>query len=202
MSNEFSHLPPKPGQMQINQKQGSLALEIDKQTEIQGIGMGVLKDGTPFLNQRGLARLCGIENAHIGTISSQWNETEQKPRIRAIKDLLFSRGITVDSPPPCPDRRGEANVCLPGRRPNVASVVLAQKLGDLFRRYNSKITRHSLDSARADNRPYQIDGGPFFEFAEAVLKPLQVYLRANRLTGDQQHRAPDRFGTTAPERFP
>jgi hypothetical protein len=52
MSNEFSRLPPKPGQMQINQKQGSLALEIDQQTEIQGIGMGVLKDGTPFLNQR------------------------------------------------------------------------------------------------------------------------------------------------------
>jgi hypothetical protein len=98
MSNEFSRLPPKPGQMQINQKQGSLALEIDKQTEIQGIGMGVLKDGTPFLNQRGLARLCGIENAHIGTISSQWNDVEQKPRIRAIKDLLSSRGITVESP--------------------------------------------------------------------------------------------------------
>jgi hypothetical protein len=53
MSNEIRRLPPKPGQMQINQKQGSLALEIDKQTEIQGIGMGVLKDGTPFLNQRG-----------------------------------------------------------------------------------------------------------------------------------------------------
>jgi hypothetical protein len=91
-------LPPKPGQMQINRKQGSSALEIDKQTEIQGIGMGVLKDGTPFLNQRGLARLAGIENAHIGTISSQWNDVEQKPRIRAIKDLLSSRGITVDSP--------------------------------------------------------------------------------------------------------
>src|ERR1700749_681086 len=88
MSNEFRRLPAKPGQMQINQKQGSLALEIDKQTEIQGIGMGVLRDGTPFLNQRGLARLCGIENAHIGTISSQWNDVEQKPRIRAIKDLL------------------------------------------------------------------------------------------------------------------
>jgi hypothetical protein len=84
--------------MQINQKQGSLALEIDKQTEIQGIGMGVLKDGTPFLNQRGLARLAGIENAHIGTISSQSNDAEQKPRIRAIKELLASRGITVESP--------------------------------------------------------------------------------------------------------
>src|SRR4051812_44532260 len=98
MSNEFSRLPPKPGQMQINQRQGSLALEIDRQTEIQGIGMGVLKDGTPFLNQRGLARLCGVENAHIGTISTQWYETEQKPRIKAIKDLLLSRGLSYGNP--------------------------------------------------------------------------------------------------------
>jgi hypothetical protein len=71
MSNEISRLPAKPGQLEINQKQGRLDLEIEKQTEIQGIGMGVLKDGTPFLNQRGVARLCGVENAHIGTISSQ-----------------------------------------------------------------------------------------------------------------------------------
>jgi hypothetical protein len=98
MSPEIKHLPPKPGQLEINRKQGRLNFEIEKQKEIQGIGMGVLKDGTPFLNQRGLARLCGVENAHIGTISSQWNENDQKPRIRAIKDILSSRGLTVDAP--------------------------------------------------------------------------------------------------------
>ena len=59
-----------------------------------------------------------------------------------------------------------------GRPIGFAVVVLARKLGDLFRRYSPKITRHSLDSS-----PHQIDGGPFFEFAEAVLKPLQAYLR-------------------------
>jgi hypothetical protein len=98
MSPEIKHLPAKPAQMEINQKQGRLNFEIEKQTEIQGIGMGVLKDGTPFLNQRGLARLCGVENAHIGTISSQWNEHDQKPRIKAIKDLLLSRGLSIDIP--------------------------------------------------------------------------------------------------------
>ncbi|MEA2879664.1 MAG: hypothetical protein QOF14_4860 [Hyphomicrobiales bacterium] len=98
MSKEIRRLPAKPGQLEINKKQGQLRFEIDKQTEIQGIGMGVLKDGTPFLNQRGLARLCGVENAHIGTISTQWYETDQKPRIKAIKDLLLSRGLTYENP--------------------------------------------------------------------------------------------------------
>jgi hypothetical protein len=98
MSHEISRLPAKPGQMKINGKQGRLKLEIEKQTEIQGIGMGVLKDGTPFLNQRGLARLCGVENAHIGTISTQWNEADQKPRINAIKELLNSRGVSIEAP--------------------------------------------------------------------------------------------------------
>lgn len=96
MSLEIKKLPRKPGQLEIDQSQGRL-FEIDKQTEIQGIGMGVLKDGTPFLNQRGLARLCGVENAHIGTISGQWNETDQKPRVKAIKDLLSSRGLNFAS---------------------------------------------------------------------------------------------------------
>ena len=40
-------------------------LFIDKQKEIDGIGMGVLSDGTAFLSGRGLARLCGISNPRI-----------------------------------------------------------------------------------------------------------------------------------------
>ena len=60
--------------------------------------MGVLSDGTPFLTQRGLARLCGVQNAHIGTISTDWLEPAQKPRISAIKDLLLKHGVRVARP--------------------------------------------------------------------------------------------------------
>jgi Recombinase len=42
--------------------------------------------------------LCGVENAHIGTISTQWNEADQKPRIKAIKELLNSRGVSIEAP--------------------------------------------------------------------------------------------------------
>src|SRR5690348_17265251 len=43
-----------------NPKQGTLDLGIAKQIEIDGVGMGVLSDGTAFLTGRGLARLCGV----------------------------------------------------------------------------------------------------------------------------------------------
>ncbi len=60
--------------------------------------MGVLSDGTPFLTQRGLARLCGVMNAHIGTISADWNDDNQKARISTIKDLLARHGEHYEMP--------------------------------------------------------------------------------------------------------
>lgn len=83
---------------EISPDQGNLNLQVEKETEVQGIGMGVLRDGTPFLNQRGLAALCGVKNAHIGTLDKDWNEENQKPRITTIKDLLAKRGPIPSSP--------------------------------------------------------------------------------------------------------
>src|SRR5580704_16810080 len=83
----INRLPPKSSQKEIT-SQADLDLRIDKRTEIRGVEMGVLSDGTPFLTQRGLARLCGVQNAHIGTISSAWSESAQQPRISKVKDLL------------------------------------------------------------------------------------------------------------------
>ena len=97
MSIGIKKLPAKRPQKEINSDQGSLPLKIAKEAEIQGIGMGVLTDGTPFLNQRGLASLCGVMNAHIGTISSDWNEPNQKARITKIKDLLAKHGEAFSS---------------------------------------------------------------------------------------------------------
>jgi len=42
--------------------------------------------------------MCGVQNAHIGTIGTEWDEPVQKPRIIAIKKILESRGITVAAP--------------------------------------------------------------------------------------------------------
>lgn len=94
-ANRIKVLAPKFGSKEITPSQGVLQLGIERENDVNGIGMGVLSDGTPYLNQRGLAALCGVQNAHIGTISSQWNEPDQKPRIKAIKAILDRAGYTA-----------------------------------------------------------------------------------------------------------
>ncbi len=93
--NRISVLAPKGGSKEITPFQEILPLGIEKEEDFGGIGMGVLSDGTPYLNQRGLAALCGVQNAHIGTISAQWSEAEQKPRIAAIRAILAKSGATI-----------------------------------------------------------------------------------------------------------
>lgn len=111
-TNEIKSLAPVRGSKEIT-PQGNLDLGIERETEIQGIGMGVLQDGTPYLNQRGLAALCGVQNAHIGTISSQWTEMPEKPRIRAIKAILEKIGYSA---PKCHlevPHKGVVHFCYP-----------------------------------------------------------------------------------------
>jgi len=43
-----------------------------KQTDDGAVEMGVLSDGTAFLTQRGLARLCGVQHNAISTQTEAW----------------------------------------------------------------------------------------------------------------------------------
>lgn len=95
---KIKRLPAKSRRKELDPKQGVLDLRIECERDIDGIGMGVLSDGTPFLTGRGLARLIDIENLHIRTISQDWGESPQKPRISGIKDILAKRGISVAAP--------------------------------------------------------------------------------------------------------
>lgn len=75
-------------------KQGVLDLQIEKQIEIDGIGMGVLTDGTPFLTGRGLSRLCGVNNARIVELGQDWLKEIPTPLVYGVKKLLQERGGT------------------------------------------------------------------------------------------------------------
>jgi hypothetical protein len=79
-------------------KQAVLPLQVERERDVGGVGMGVLSDGTPFLTQRGLAALCGVQNAHIGTISADWNQLPLKPRIVTVHKLLSEGGSVVAMP--------------------------------------------------------------------------------------------------------
>lgn len=76
----------------VNSDQYALDLEIVVEKEVDGVGMGVLNDGTPFLNMRGLARLCGVDPAVIVRITNNWDDGSAKPREKRIKEIVREQG--------------------------------------------------------------------------------------------------------------
>jgi hypothetical protein len=79
--------------------QPELELHVECEVERDGIGMGVLNDGTPFLNQRGIGDLCGLRNKYIGIISAEWSSANPPPEVRRVKELLLDQGVVVPEAP-------------------------------------------------------------------------------------------------------
>ena len=79
-------------------KQQSLNLGVERQAEVNGIEMGILSDGTPFLSGRGLSLLCGVHHSVIQSLTADWAEMIAKPRVSAIRDILSARGMAFDKP--------------------------------------------------------------------------------------------------------
>jgi hypothetical protein len=81
------------------QLQRELELHVECEVDRDGVGMGVLSDGTPFLNQRGIGDLCGLRNKYVGIISAEWNSPTPPVEVERIKALLREQNHEVpDSP--------------------------------------------------------------------------------------------------------
>jgi len=81
-----SNLVTTPEQLRLD-------LEIAVEREVDGVGMGVLSDGTPFLNIRGLARMCGVDHTTIIRITGDWLQNPMKPREQKIRELVRAQGV-------------------------------------------------------------------------------------------------------------
>src|SRR4051794_1458734 len=68
-----------------------------------------------------------------------------------------------------------------GRPYNLADQILADRLGAIFRRSGQLIRRHRETIMQHGEAVYVERGGPFYNFLELVLPPLQQYLREHRL---------------------
>ncbi|MEJ7804941.1 MAG: hypothetical protein WKG03_03340 [Telluria sp.] len=99
MTNENNKLSSiSPPKVATSNAQGRLDLGVEKQVEIDGIGMGVLSDGTPYLTLRGLSRLCGVNHSVIQGINEEWAQEVQPPRATRIREIIASHGDTVAHP--------------------------------------------------------------------------------------------------------
>jgi len=76
----------------VQHQQGGFNLVPVKEGEVNGINMGVLSDGTPFLSSRGVARLVGQAPSSIITLVSKWEEEKTKPRGSKIAQILREQG--------------------------------------------------------------------------------------------------------------
>jgi len=81
-----------------NLSQNKFDFAIHASAEVDGIGMGVLTDGTPFLTGRGLASLCGVSPKQIQGIGYEWLSEVQSPRVTKLKELLGQRGLRLREP--------------------------------------------------------------------------------------------------------
>jgi hypothetical protein len=84
--------------MLVTSQQLEFDLQIEKEIEVNGIGMGVLNDGTPYLTGRGLARMCGIVQNAVVELTNHWSSSPPRPREAKIKDILKQQGLEFASP--------------------------------------------------------------------------------------------------------
>ena len=62
--------------------------KVEKQIEYDGVEMGVLENGIPYLTESGLARMCGIDRKVLNRLAINWTEQRLKPRGKKIDSLL------------------------------------------------------------------------------------------------------------------
>lgn len=95
--NNFNYL----GKVDVNSPASPVQLALDLgvkvEKNIEGIEMGVLDNGMPYLTQAGLSRMSGAARATVFEISQEWESTYGEPipakgRMSFFKDYLFKNG--------------------------------------------------------------------------------------------------------------
>ncbi|MCW2103713.1 UNVERIFIED_ORG: hypothetical protein M2402_000859 [Rahnella aquatilis] len=75
-----------------------LDLDIQQEGIINGVEMGVLDNGIPYLTQRGLATVCGVQRLRIKEITDEWAESYEsgifkKGKMTFIGSYLLKEGF-------------------------------------------------------------------------------------------------------------
>lgn len=89
---ESDYVPPRQQEMEF---------DIEIQKKINGIEMGIMTNGIPYLTQAGLADIAGINKKSISNISNQWVESYRdqvfdKDRKSFIREYLFRNNFIDD----------------------------------------------------------------------------------------------------------
>lgn len=86
-SNKINILSEKMSDLVLPPAQGVL-FRIEKQIKYGGVEMGVMETGLPYLSERGLSRMCGIDPKTLNKLAVNWKNERSKPRGQHILQLL------------------------------------------------------------------------------------------------------------------
>ena len=64
LDQKYTDLVPPPKQAEL--------FKVEKQAEVDGVEMGVLENGVPFLTESGLSRMCGINRKGLNNLATDW----------------------------------------------------------------------------------------------------------------------------------
>ena len=106
-SRSYKDLVPSGGDLVPPPAQGEL-FHVEKQAEVNGIEMGVLENGMPYLTESGLARMCGIDRKVLNRLAANWPEERTKPRGQKIDALLSEGGYSGETLYLSSEHRGSA----------------------------------------------------------------------------------------------
>ena len=76
----------------MQNNQSNQASSLISYTGKDGVDMGVMMDGTPYLGTRGLALLCGTTEADITSLIKNWDEQKYTAKGKIISELIESQG--------------------------------------------------------------------------------------------------------------
>jgi len=82
---------------QLVPRQQDLELFPVKEVEVDGVQMGVMNDGTPFLTGRSLAVMCGVHHSVIQDLSTGWSSERLKPRGKKIDAIIREQGFEASN---------------------------------------------------------------------------------------------------------
>lgn len=93
---EVSHHSVTEQNQQLSNEKLGFSHHPIVETIKDGVQMGVMGDGTPYMALRGLARMCGVDHAALLRLANNWGAEVQKPRGRIVHELLLKLGHPGD----------------------------------------------------------------------------------------------------------
>ncbi|VEJ21762.1 hypothetical protein [Neisseria animaloris] len=166
--------------------QGVLDLGIEVQRDVNGIEMGILENGIPYLTQNGLAKFAGVARSVIYDIANEWEAKFSETilgsdRNSILKSSLFQKGYKEPKLYIETKKDGQINYSYP----DVVCMAILE--------YYTFDSKNKNETASNNYRALAAYGLQNFIYNSLNYKPLDKWVYYNDRVSLLQNRVPDGY---------